>query len=184
MCGSRRLSVQKQPACLSRGVEQENLLFTEDWQLKVCDYGVSVCLKEERAVTRTGSREYMAPVRAQLTRKGGVAQWVAEVREPRPIAGLTLRCPALPTQEVNVCPLKRGPDDNKANEALAYTPAVDVWCAGTAPWCLSAQERALLQGRHHVPLPPYPRAGRWAPSCMSCWWASRPSQVGVRGVGV
>ncbi|KAG2428438.1 hypothetical protein HXX76_011558 [Chlamydomonas incerta] len=76
-----------------RDIKPENLLFTEDWQLKVCDYGVSVCLHEERAVTRTGSREYMAP-------------------------------------EVNVCPLKRGPDDNKDNEQMAYTPAVDVWSLG------------------------------------------------------
>ncbi len=29
--------------------------------LQLCDYGVSVNLTEERAVTRTGSREYMAP---------------------------------------------------------------------------------------------------------------------------
>ena len=26
---------------------QENLLFTPDWKLKVCDYGVSICLGEE-----------------------------------------------------------------------------------------------------------------------------------------
>ena len=43
----------------------------------MCDYGVSICLHEERAVTRTGSREYMAPVReggAESARRGtGVA---------------------------------------------------------------------------------------------------------------
>ncbi|PNH09413.1 Aurora kinase A [Tetrabaena socialis] len=76
-----------------RDIKPENLLFTEDWQLKVCDFGVSICAHEERAVTRTGSREYMAP-------------------------------------EVNVCPLKRGPDDNKDNVALAYTAAADVWSLG------------------------------------------------------
>ncbi|GIL63076.1 hypothetical protein Vafri_17051 [Volvox africanus] len=42
-------------------LKQDNLLFTENWKLKLCDFGVSVCLREERAVTRTGSREYMAP---------------------------------------------------------------------------------------------------------------------------
>ncbi|KAG2486070.1 hypothetical protein HYH03_015276 [Edaphochlamys debaryana] len=78
---------------IHRDIKPENLLFTEDWQLKVCDYGVSICLTEERAVTRTGSREYMAP-------------------------------------EVNICPLKRGPDDNKDNTGLAYSPAVDVWSLG------------------------------------------------------
>ncbi|GFR52947.1 hypothetical protein Agub_g15609 [Astrephomene gubernaculifera] len=76
-----------------RDIKPENLLFTEDWQLKVCDYGVSICLHEERAVTRTGSREYMAP-------------------------------------EVNICPLKRGPEDNKDNAALSYGCSVDVWSLG------------------------------------------------------
>ncbi|KAG2437211.1 hypothetical protein HXX76_005874 [Chlamydomonas incerta] len=76
-----------------RDIKPENLLFTPDWHLKLCDFGVSVCLREERAVTRTGSRYYMAP-------------------------------------EVVMCPLKRGPDDNKDNELMAYTPAVDVWSLG------------------------------------------------------
>ncbi|GFR42340.1 hypothetical protein Agub_g3251 [Astrephomene gubernaculifera] len=44
-----------------RDIKPANLLFTPDWRLKVCDYGVSICLTEERAVTRTGSRDYMAP---------------------------------------------------------------------------------------------------------------------------
>ncbi|KAG2428428.1 hypothetical protein HXX76_011548 [Chlamydomonas incerta] len=76
-----------------RDIKPENLLFTPEWQLKLCDFGVSICLHEERAVTKTGSKEYMAP-------------------------------------EVVVCPLKRGPDDNKENEQMAYTPAVDVWSLG------------------------------------------------------
>ncbi|PNH07268.1 Serine/threonine-protein kinase Aurora-3 [Tetrabaena socialis] len=46
---------------IHRDIKPENLLFTPDWQLKVCDYGVSICLNEERAVTRTGSKDYMAP---------------------------------------------------------------------------------------------------------------------------
>ncbi|KAG2453971.1 hypothetical protein HYH02_001017 [Chlamydomonas schloesseri] len=76
-----------------RDIKPDNLLFTLDWQLKLCDFGVSVCLHEERAVTKTGSKDYMAP-------------------------------------EVVVCPLKRGPEDNKDNLQLAYTPAVDVWSLG------------------------------------------------------
>ncbi|KAG2426078.1 hypothetical protein HXX76_013266 [Chlamydomonas incerta] len=76
-----------------RDIKPDNLLFTPDWQLKLCDFGVSVCLHEERAVTKTGSKDYMAP-------------------------------------EVVVCPLKRGPEDNKDNAQLAYTPAVDVWSLG------------------------------------------------------
>ncbi|KAG2502234.1 hypothetical protein HYH03_000720 [Edaphochlamys debaryana] len=46
---------------IHRDIKPENLLFTPDWRLKVCDYGVSINLMEERAVTRTGSRDYMAP---------------------------------------------------------------------------------------------------------------------------
>ncbi|KAG2439626.1 hypothetical protein HXX76_004978 [Chlamydomonas incerta] len=76
-----------------RDIKPANLLFTPDWKLKVCDYGVSICLGEERAVTRTGSRDYMAP-------------------------------------EVNVCPLKRTPADNKENPQMAYGAAVDVWSVG------------------------------------------------------
>ncbi|KAG2428441.1 hypothetical protein HXX76_011561 [Chlamydomonas incerta] len=76
-----------------RDIKPENLLFTPEWQLKLCDFGVSICLHEERAVTKTGSQEYMAP-------------------------------------EVLVCPLKCGPEDNKDNEQMAYTPAVDVWSLG------------------------------------------------------
>ncbi|KAG2502235.1 hypothetical protein HYH03_000721 [Edaphochlamys debaryana] len=44
-----------------RDIKPANLLFTPDWRLKVCDYGVSINMTEERAVTRTGSRDYMAP---------------------------------------------------------------------------------------------------------------------------
>ncbi|PNH06107.1 Serine/threonine-protein kinase Aurora-3 [Tetrabaena socialis] len=76
-----------------RDIKPENLLFTPDWRLKVCDYGVSICLAEERAVTRTGSKEYMAP-------------------------------------EVQVCPLKRTPADNKGSTALAYGTSCDIWSLG------------------------------------------------------
>ena len=41
--------------------QPENILFGEDWTLKVADFGVSIDLLEERAVTRTGTTDYMAP---------------------------------------------------------------------------------------------------------------------------
>ena len=104
---------------------QENLLFTPEWQLKLCDFGVSICLHEERAVTKAGSQEYMAPVRAYLARLHSMH---AHTHPCGPLAEVS--SPALHPQEVNVCPLKRGPEDNKDNQQLAYTPAVDVWSLG------------------------------------------------------
>ncbi|KAG2449221.1 hypothetical protein HYH02_005968 [Chlamydomonas schloesseri] len=76
-----------------RDIKPENILFTADWALKIADLGVSINMNEERAVTRAGTMDYMAP-------------------------------------EVCRCPLKAEPDENKDNDALAYTAAVDVWAAG------------------------------------------------------
>eukprot|EP00198_Chlamydomonas_reinhardtii_P005792 XP_001695128.1 predicted protein [Chlamydomonas reinhardtii] len=55
-----------------RDIKPENLLFTPEWQLKLCDFGVSICLHEERAVTKAGSQEYMAP---QLAYTPAVDVW-------------------------------------------------------------------------------------------------------------
>ncbi|KAG2423222.1 hypothetical protein HXX76_015479 [Chlamydomonas incerta] len=57
----RALAYLHAQGIVHRDIKPENLLFTPDWRLKLCDFGVSVCLAEERAVTRTGSRDYMAP---------------------------------------------------------------------------------------------------------------------------
>ncbi|GLC40736.1 hypothetical protein PLESTM_001106700 [Pleodorina starrii] len=76
-----------------RDIKPENILFTPDWRLKLCDFGVSIYLQEERAGTRAGSSDYMAP-------------------------------------EVNACPLKRTPADNKVNDQLAYGASCDVWSLG------------------------------------------------------
>ncbi|KAG2443699.1 hypothetical protein HXX76_002047 [Chlamydomonas incerta] len=53
-----------------RDIKPANLLFSSDWQLKLCDFGVSICLHEERAVTRTGSKDYMAPEVVECPLKG------------------------------------------------------------------------------------------------------------------
>ncbi|GIL86215.1 hypothetical protein Vretifemale_14603 [Volvox reticuliferus] len=76
-----------------RDIKPENILFTNDWRLMIADFGVSIDLNQERAVTRAGTLEYMAP-------------------------------------EVERCPLKMLPEENKENPDLAYTTAVDIWAAG------------------------------------------------------
>ncbi|KAG2449329.1 hypothetical protein HYH02_005484 [Chlamydomonas schloesseri] len=44
-----------------RDIKPENVLFTANWQLKLADFGVSIDLGRERAVTRAGTACYMAP---------------------------------------------------------------------------------------------------------------------------
>ncbi|GFR47792.1 hypothetical protein Agub_g9299, partial [Astrephomene gubernaculifera] len=76
-----------------RDIKPENILFTSDWRLKLADFGVSIDLHQERAVTRAGTLDYMAP-------------------------------------EVERCPLKAQPQDNKDDPSLSYTTAADVWAVG------------------------------------------------------
>ncbi|KXZ46042.1 hypothetical protein GPECTOR_47g317 [Gonium pectorale] len=44
-----------------RDIKPENIFFTADWRLKLGDFGVSINLARERAVTRAGTVSYMAP---------------------------------------------------------------------------------------------------------------------------
>ena len=37
-----------------RDIKPENVLFTRTMQLKICDFGLAIDLREERAVTRAG----------------------------------------------------------------------------------------------------------------------------------
>ncbi|KAG2434150.1 hypothetical protein HXX76_007877 [Chlamydomonas incerta] len=76
-----------------RDIKPENILFTTDWRLVIADFGVSINLNQERAVTRAGTLEYMAP-------------------------------------EVERCPLKMLPEENKEKASLAYGTAVDIWATG------------------------------------------------------
>lgn len=50
-----------------RDLKPENILFTRTLGLKLCDFGLAIDLRDERAVTRAGTLEYMAPeVRADV----------------------------------------------------------------------------------------------------------------------
>ncbi|GFR47820.1 hypothetical protein Agub_g9597 [Astrephomene gubernaculifera] len=76
-----------------RDIKPENILFTTNWRLLLADFGVSINLGQERAVTRAGTEGYMAP-------------------------------------EVERCPLKSDPAENKDNPHYAYSTAVDIWAVG------------------------------------------------------
>ena len=40
---------------LCRDIKPENILFTADMRLKLCDFGLAINMREERAVTRAGT---------------------------------------------------------------------------------------------------------------------------------
>lgn len=56
-----------------RDIKPENLLFTNEMTLKISDLGLAVNLREERAVTRVGTLDYMPPevLRCPLKRQPG-----------------------------------------------------------------------------------------------------------------
>lgn len=46
---------------IHRDVKPENILYTSDLCMKICDFGVAIDIEEESAVTRAGTLDYMAP---------------------------------------------------------------------------------------------------------------------------
>ncbi|KXZ52598.1 hypothetical protein GPECTOR_9g643 [Gonium pectorale] len=78
---------------IHRDIKPENVLFTQSWRLVLADFGVSINVSQERAVTRAGTEGYMAP-------------------------------------EVERCPIKSEPSENKDQPQLAYSTAVDIWAVG------------------------------------------------------
>lgn len=55
-------------AIIHRDIKPENILFADRGScLKLADFGLAIDLRQERAVTRAGTLDYMAPeVRGQL----------------------------------------------------------------------------------------------------------------------
>eukprot|EP00198_Chlamydomonas_reinhardtii_P006443 XP_001695779.1 serine/threonine protein kinase [Chlamydomonas reinhardtii] len=97
-----------------RDVKPENLLYTQDWKLLIADFGVSINLNQERAVTRAGTLDYMAP-------------------------------------EVERCPIKYQPQDNKDVPGLAYGTAVDIWATGVLAYELLFISLALAEDPQERP---------------------------------
>ncbi|EFJ51232.1 hypothetical protein VOLCADRAFT_127407 [Volvox carteri f. nagariensis] len=104
-----------------RDIKPENLLITADWGLRLADFGVSINLTEERAVTRAGTGEW-AP-------------------------------------EVDRCPLKTCPEDNKDDMLLAYTTAADVWSVGVLVYELLVGFPPILLGKGGLKFPASVSAG-------------------------
>ncbi|KAG2422617.1 hypothetical protein HXX76_010398 [Chlamydomonas incerta] len=111
---------------LHRDLKPENILFTRNMTFKLCDFGLAIDLRDERAVTRAGTLEYMAP-------------------------------------EVLECPFKSRPIDNKDNERLHYTAAVDSWAVGVLAYELlvgrppfEAPEREGVEECIRKQVPRYP----------------------------
>lgn len=48
-------------AIIHRDIKPENILFNSDMTLKLADFGLAIDLRRERAVTRAGTLDYMAP---------------------------------------------------------------------------------------------------------------------------
>jgi serine/threonine protein kinase len=46
---------------IHRDIKPENILFAKDMTLKLADFGLAIDLRRERAVTRAGTLDYMAP---------------------------------------------------------------------------------------------------------------------------
>ncbi|KAG2450867.1 hypothetical protein HYH02_004700 [Chlamydomonas schloesseri] len=111
---------------LHRDLKPENILFARNMTFKLCDFGLAIDLRDERAVTRAGTLEYMAP-------------------------------------EVLECPFKSRPIDNKENERLHYTAAVDSWAVGVLAYELlvgrppfEAPEREGVEECIRKQVPRYP----------------------------
>lgn len=68
-------------AAPTRDIKPENILFTADMRLKLCDFGLAINMREERAVTRAGTlvrgRWARGTGCAGRLRLGGGATWQA-----------------------------------------------------------------------------------------------------------
>lgn len=92
-----------------RDIKKENILLNSKGLLQICDFGVSIDLNSENAVTRCGTSYYIAP-------------------------------------EVQKCPLKRSPEDNKHRTDLFYNCKSDIWSVGILAYELMVGTAPLDMG--------------------------------------
>jgi aurora kinase len=60
------LNYLHQNCIVHRDIKPENVLFTRSMQLKLCDFGLAIDLREERAVTRAGEDNTLPPTNAPI----------------------------------------------------------------------------------------------------------------------
>ncbi|EFJ48347.1 hypothetical protein VOLCADRAFT_81108 [Volvox carteri f. nagariensis] len=75
-----------------RDIKPENILYNDNWVLKIADFGVSINLNEERAVTRAGTVDYMPQENkdnASLAYTSAVDVWAAGVLSYELLVGFT-----------------------------------------------------------------------------------------------
>ena len=53
-----------------RDIKPENILFSGGMSLKLADFGLAIDLRKEKAVTRAGTLDYMAPEASGSQRRG------------------------------------------------------------------------------------------------------------------
>eukprot|EP00798_Chlamydomonas_sp_ICE-L_P032508 gene32508-17208_t len=113
---------------MHRDIKPENVLFMGDKTLKLADFGLAIDLSEERANTRSGTLDYMAPEVLRCTHKHFPNEGKPPKSSTAPISNSPMRAP-----EILHCAHKQFPDEGKCiNKPTKrqYTTKVDSWALG------------------------------------------------------